>query len=787
MSGPIVAGIAAYLRAVSPGITHTKAQEIIQQTADDYLDPYGTGESLPGWDKYSGHGRVNLHSALAEAPQIRARISSPAPNSLIDGIISIHGIADGAEFSAYVIEYGMGSVPASWTEIAYSTDAVTDGMLASWDTFGLNGTYTIRLRIGQNHESSVTVYVMNETAVEILSPTDGETVINYVPVVGVATCPDFARLELEFGPGPSPTSWDTIAVVTVPVSGSEIANWRTGVLSDGLYTLRLSVYSGTGLEGFTSVQVNVESPFSGDHGWRAFIGANASIVPNYGDFDDDGVNEIVVGTSSGIKFFNLDGSQKTTGVPDTPNDDFTVPIAVGNLDGDGIDDIVAVSHSPALLYGFPSSSSAFTTALSQPPKINAYQTTGDHGFPYLFLKDVNGDGLDEIHYSCGGSSDVGYFVFSSDGSPWSCSHPLVTTRGQYIPADLDGDSICEFYAYTTQLLELDSCGQVVNNYEIEGIADFIPNGMSAVDIDNDERAELILFGRYFSLDGSIERYYIYAFDEGLIPVNGWPHDAGIDAFYAPRLPVFGDLNGDGSMEYVTTFWDYWGSFVHVWNLDGSPFVGDSTLNGFFAAPPGEVTLQMPLLADITGDGNPEIVAAETPAIFSMVHIQGASAWESNGQLLPGWPIVIDPDLAGWIDHAHCPVFGDLDNDGSLDLFMTTINDELVFTEFDGIPHSVSGSPSPQWRYNRAMNNTYLPKLLPYYCGDADGSGDVDIDDVVYLINYIFSGDPPPDPYESGDADCSGAVDIDDVVWLINYIFSGGNAPCDTDGDEVPDC
>jgi hypothetical protein len=76
---------------------------------------------------------------------------------------------------------------------------------------------------------------------------------------------------------------------------------------------------------------------------------------------------------------------------------------------------------------------------------------------------------------------------------------------------------------------------------------------------------------------------------------------------------------------------------------------------------------------------------------------------------------------------------------------------------------------------------------PYVCGDADASGEVDIDDVVYLITYIFSGGPPPDPYESGDGDCSGDVDIDDVVWLINYIFAGGNAPCDTDGDEVLDC
>ncbi|MCK4655718.1 MAG: hypothetical protein KAT85_01765, partial [candidate division Zixibacteria bacterium] len=76
---------------------------------------------------------------------------------------------------------------------------------------------------------------------------------------------------------------------------------------------------------------------------------------------------------------------------------------------------------------------------------------------------------------------------------------------------------------------------------------------------------------------------------------------------------------------------------------------------------------------------------------------------------------------------------------------------------------------------------------PYICGDADASREVDVDDAVYLIAYIFSGGPEPVPYESGDADCSGDVDIDDVVWLISYIFSGGNEPCDTDGDGEPDC
>ena len=56
-------------------------------------------------------------------------------------------------------------------------------------------------------------------------------------------------------------------------------------------------------------------------------------------------------------------------------------------------------------------------------------------------------------------------------------------------------------------------------------------------------------------------------------------------------------------------------------------------------------------------------------------------------------------------------------------------------------------------------------------------GGVDIDDVVFLISYIFSGGPPPDPPDAGDADCSYDLDIDDVVYLIAYIFSGGPEPC----------
>jgi hypothetical protein len=105
---------------------------------------------------------------------------------------------------------------------------------------------------------------------------------------------------------------------------------------------------------------------------------------------------------------------------------------------------------------------------------------------------------------------------------------------------------------------------------------------------------------------------------------------------------------------------------------------------------------------------------------------------------------------------------------------------------------LSGTPSwvaDNWFRIRCTDSDSPPKIdqrdytmsvvePPLDRGDCDGSGEVDIDDVVYLIAYIFSEGPPPDPLPVGDVDCSGDVDIDDVVYLIAYIFSEGPPPCD---------
>ncbi len=72
-----------------------------------------------------------------------------------------------------------------------------------------------------------------------------------------------------------------------------------------------------------------------------------------------------------------------------------------------------------------------------------------------------------------------------------------------------------------------------------------------------------------------------------------------------------------------------------------------------------------------------------------------------------------------------------------------------------------------------LKTIYLP-------GDANGSGGVNLGDVVYLVNYIFKSGPEALPPESGDANCDETVNIGDAVFLIDYIFRSGTEPvrCD---------
>ena len=68
-------------------------------------------------------------------------------------------------------------------------------------------------------------------------------------------------------------------------------------------------------------------------------------------------------------------------------------------------------------------------------------------------------------------------------------------------------------------------------------------------------------------------------------------------------------------------------------------------------------------------------------------------------------------------------------------------------------------------------------------GDVNNDSKIDMADIIYLINYLLKGGPPPVPVsDMADANCDKKVSLSDIVFLINYVLKGGPPPslCYTD-------
>ena len=106
--------------------------------------------------------------------------------------------------------------------------------------------------------------------------------------------------------------------------------------------------------------------------------------------------------------------------------------------------------------------------------------------------------------------------------------------------------------------------------------------------------------------------------------------------------------------------------------------------------------------------------------------------------------------------------GDVNNDGF---------DEVIV----GAPYNNAGGAGAGRAYVYACQ-----VQEPYICGDVNGDEVINSADVVYLINYLFKGGPPPAPECVGDVNCDDVINSADVVYLIDYLFKGGPEP-------GPDC
>ncbi len=79
--------------------------------------------------------------------------------------------------------------------------------------------------------------------------------------------------------------------------------------------------------------------------------------------------------------------------------------------------------------------------------------------------------------------------------------------------------------------------------------------------------------------------------------------------------------------------------------------------------------------------------------------------------------------------------------------------------FDLVPYTIRVKPA---------------QLIP---GDIDLSfTEIDVADLIYLVDYMFTGGPAPPELNLADVDGSCTIDISDLVYLVDFMFTGGPPP-----------
>jgi hypothetical protein len=469
-------------------------------------------------------------------------------------------------------------------------------------------------------------------------------------------------------------------------------------------------------------------------------------------------------------------------------------------------------HQGTITYDSPTKTATLDpfNNFQQGELVSAVLTTG--------IRSSYGAHLDSSYVWCFTSTaDCGSGIFAPDSA-----YPADSLATSVCAADFDGDGdldlACanEWTAGVSVLLNQgDGTFAPQSQYPV-GASD--PVSIFAADLDGDGDIDLATANDH----GTVS--VIYNLGNGTFDYEPWVWSLP----YVPPLSIFAaDLDGDGDIDLATAngdehlflgsvsvllnngnyefsyHWDSWpwdflyysvcaadfdadgdldlavGADFDVWIFSNN---GDATfmLDSIYEAGSGIYSVSA---ADLDGDGHVDLATASyNHSQVSVLLNQGDGTFSA-------------PSAYGVDNYPYSLFAADLDGDGDIDL--STVNDRsdnvsVLLNYGDGtfIPYatySVGDEPRSVFAadldgdgdLDLATANAYsfdVSVLLNVLRGDANGNGAVEPGDIVYLINYLFRNDPPPDPYQTGDCNCDGEVDPGDVVYLINYLFRGWPPP-----------
>ena len=621
MATPHVSGLAALVLAQHPQYTNEEVRQAIRASADD-LSP-------AGFDFTYGYGRINASSAVALSNALETKILSPADGTHIKAATTISGLADGSGFSQYVLDFGAGPLPNSWTIIQSGVAPVTGGALGVFDPSTLpDGIYTLRLTTYDtaNHKFVDQLeLVVDDVAITAPPPPLVPVTANVykpgvsIPIVGTATGPSFQDFRLEFAEGINPSSgWSNFGISLTgggmaPITNATVGTWDTSTLLPFItygdyFTIRLSVDN----SGFTSVATTLVylEPSLLSTGWPQWLNQApnllSGVVPaldNSGAWHLTLANPGYLNTSVPAQFWNFSADGFSKNVTPITYGNMSQPSA-GDLDGIPGDEVVL--GDGLWLDNFTLNNSFSTLS---PPVLGNFQ------YSPAILEDLAGDSqLERIALGVNFQTQTAsVFAWRRDNTLLNSNFPLTVQdqntnlrfafNPRVLVGDLDGDGKREILveegaspsSFALRLFASDGSAKpawstpTFNGYTY---------AMALADLDHNGTLETI----FVCYCNSVEQLHVLQPDGTERP--GWPVTIGSGGISSIAI---GDLNRDGAEEIVVS--DY--NNIYVFEPNGTTFSSAWPLTANSMSPFGPV-----ILADINGDGLPEIITTQAQFLYS---------------------------------------------------------------------------------------------------------------------------------------------------------------------------
>ena len=440
------------------------------------------------------------------------------------------------------------------------------------------------------------------------------------------------------------------------------------------------------------------------------------------DVDSDGDEEIIFGDYNGYLHVMNASGQELSGFPFDTGDDIWGSIASADLNLDGENEIVVTSKSKHLfildiygnvlldydsgqfLMGTPSIGNLDSDdelevafgAYTNSGKIFAinFDGTDVDGFPFelsekmlgIALADFDDNGIDEIVFSTESDNLIGY-VSANNGQVQSEVLLEASSKFRSDPAILKIEN--EFYILSGnedgKMYGIDLSGNVVFGFETNAPIQTSP-GFAILD----NGSVGIFFGS--------QDYYLYGIDRYGNSLSGWPIELGGKV---NSSPVMADLDGDGDSEVVSATDT---GQIFAFHLDG-------TMVQNFPISLGTAFIGSPIVKDVDMDGDLEIFIGSTANMTGL-------DFKLPGNVFNQWNMFHGnsrrSSLFSFDPNAGCdsPLLGDINCDGSIDIFDITILVEIVL----------------------GMSDSYEYQI---WASDANADGNIDIFDIISIVSMIL--------------------------------------------------